>query len=156
MGHQAIDLKDLDADPGDDRLVYVGTDGDDDFSIDGLGVVQRTGHVSVNASDLGSVTLQLLNGNDLATVAASSLFAGGVLVEASTSDTAGDAVIVTGRTGVSTVLDLAASTVTGVVGGTVTLTGVEDLTINDDGGSDTININEVGRGQQLEASNRFR
>ncbi|MDA1055059.1 MAG: dockerin type I domain-containing protein [Planctomycetota bacterium] len=144
----SLDLNDADS-TDNDRLIYAGGSGDDAFSVSGLGDVQRAGHVHVNAADLGALTLRLLSGNDAATVAASTLFADGIWIEGGTSDVAGDVVTVTGRAAVNTALDLATGTITGVVGGPIRLTGVEDLTIHEDGGAETIAINEVGAASSL-------
>ncbi len=144
----SLDLNDADA-TDDDRLIYIGSNGDDVFGVTGAGDVQRTGHVLVNVADLAGLTLQLLSGNDAVSVAPSTLFAGGIRIEAGDSDSTGDTVTVTGRTSVNTVLDLAAATISGVVGGTIQLASVENLTINDDGAIDTIDINEVGAASML-------
>ncbi|MCB0073272.1 MAG: hypothetical protein KDE20_17505, partial [Caldilineaceae bacterium] len=150
----SLTLLDGDADPGDDRLVYEGTSGDDAFSVSGLGVVQRTGHVSVNAADLGALTLQLLTGNDSVSIAASGLFAGGINVQGGDSDPTSDSVTLTGRDNTADdnlVVSLSAGTVTGLVGGTITLTGVEDLTVNANGAmmKDEIDVTGLGGSTSL-------
>ena len=148
----SIDLEDGDADPGDDSLVYLGTSGDDVFTITTAGLVQLAGHVNVDASDLDDVTLETLDGNDWVSVDPSDLFAGGLRIEGGSSDASSDTLQVDADGTEAVVLDFndatsvpaGATTIDGIIGGStgkITITGTEDVRV--DGADDVANNFDV-------------
>ena len=80
-------------------------------------------------------------------------YTGGIAIHGG-NPSASDSVTLNGTAGVvadviSVTLAAAGDTVTGAVGGTVTLTGIELLTINSGLGNDTLSVNEFGAASDL-------
>ncbi|MCB9939631.1 MAG: hypothetical protein H6823_15420, partial [Planctomycetaceae bacterium] len=133
---------------GTDTAIVRGTDADDSFTVTINGEVILNGRVEISADAMNALTLQMLSGNDSASIATSSSFAGGLRIEGGDSDPASDRVTVTGTTGDDTIaVNLLAQSVTGIVGGTITLAGVEELTVNGNGqttNGDDIDVSNLG------------
>ena len=119
--------------------VVQGTAGDDsiDVSATGIVTVSNTKGVVLNTFDASAFPILLINtlgGNDTVTIAPSALFAGGITVLGGTGTQTVDA----STGGGSSTVDFGAGTVSGVVGGLITLDNI--TTLNLDAGAGDITV----------------
>ncbi len=113
--------------------VIQGTSGDDHISVSAAGIVtvSNSNNVIQNTFDASAFTSLLINGlggDDTIDIAPSGLFGGGVTVIGGEPSQGSDTVNVTTPT--NSTIDFSNSTITGVVGGSVSLVGVETLNVN--------------------------
>lgn len=147
-----------DPDAGDaDRIVYDGTAGNDSFTVtdNTVDLVNGAGnHVDLTQTNVEALTLNGFDGDDTFTINASALWTGGIVVSAG-NPSASDNVILNGTAAADVIaLTLAATgdTVTGVVGGPILLTDVENLTVNSLGGDDTLTVDNLGGTTDLDTA----
>ena len=99
---------------------------------------------SVDVSGYANLVLDLLGSNDTVTFAAdSALFANGVNIVGG-----GSGYTVTAPTGAASTLDLSNNSVTGIVGGSVTLSGIGHLVLNG-AGATAVTVNNYGAASTL-------
>jgi hypothetical protein len=133
-------------------VVVNGTEQDDTFTVSGTGIVtvRNAGGVVVQSYDLtgaAQIVLNGLSGDDTFNI--SGTFAGTIQVIGGSNGNGSDTLNVSG-TNVS--VDLGASTVSGVIGGTISFTGVEHLgvtatgniTVIGTGGADALSVTPTG------------
>ena len=132
-------------------LIYNGTGANDTFAV--TGVAGPKGHVALNnqlpveTANVATLTLNGLDGDDSFTVTASANLPYTAINLNGGDPSGSDNVTLNGTAGADTIgLTLAATgdTVSGVIGGPVTLVDVENLTINSLGGADTLSVTNLG------------
>jgi hypothetical protein len=129
--------------------VIQGTGGDDTITVDANGVVSvwnLLGFVnSVDVSGFNALVINALGGNDTIDIEASGLFPGGITLLGGESDPSSDSLVAHTAPGVGAELDFQTDTLSGIVGGPVTIRGVEDLTISgQDGSADDVTVRNYG------------
>ncbi len=138
-----------------DRLVYDGTAGNDTFTVTGNTIVLSNANgtrVSVSQTNVEALTLNGFDGDDAFTINASALYPGGIDVNGG-NPSGSDNVTLNGTAGPDTIALTLAPTgdiVTGVVGGPIVLTSVENLTVNSLAGNDTLSTNNLGGTSDLQ------
>ena len=145
---------------GTDRLVYNGGQGNDNFSVNSSGVigyqsdttslVGGTTHIPLNLPTAGNlVEAALLNGfdgDDNFIVSPSALFTSGLAIVAG-NPSGSDRVTLNGTAAAEVInltLNSANDSVTGIVGGTIILNAVEDLTFSTGTGDDALTVTNLG------------
>ncbi|MAE61950.1 MAG: hypothetical protein CMJ49_11415, partial [Planctomycetaceae bacterium] len=119
-------------------LVVTGTADDDTVTLTATELTVNGNVTNVAGFDAAgnSLVLNLLGGNDTVTIESSALFPAGVTVNGGDSDQQSDSVTVNDASNGPVAIDFALGTVAGIVGGPITLDGIEDLTVNGvDGGT---------------------
>ena len=128
-------------------VVVDGTQYDDIITVSAAGVVTVADHNGVvintfNLAGAGALVINGLSGNDTINVSPSALFAGGISIFGGEPSSGSDAVVVSGAT---PTINFAANQVTGIVGGAITLQGIESLTVNGtDGVLNAVTISGYG------------
>jgi len=140
-------------------LTVQGTEGDDTIVVSAAGIVTVNG-TDFDASAATSLVINSGGGDDAITLnsdGAATLFAGGITVVGGDNGDGSDSLTINGdnANAGAEVIGVALSTgqVTGIVGGTISLTGIEHLTVDAQGqagGTDTINVTEVGATSSLQ------
>jgi Ca2+-binding RTX toxin-like protein len=132
-------------------VVVEGTSANDTITVSAAGIVTVTNllgfNSSIDLSGFNSLIINALGGDDAISIAASTLFTGGIRVVGGEPGAGSDSLTVTGTAGNDNiVVDLATLQVTGVVGGLISLDGIEHLTVNGGGAAagDNIDINNFG------------
>lgn len=111
-----------------DTAVILGTSADDTITLSAAGLLRVTNLLgfdnTIDVSGFNSLVINGLGGNDNITIEPSALFAGGIRVIGSAGS---DRLTVSGAT---PTIDLVGNTISGIVGGNITTTGVETVTTN--------------------------
>ncbi|MDP6720786.1 MAG: hypothetical protein QGF59_19130, partial [Pirellulaceae bacterium] len=135
--------------------VIDGTSADDTITVSTAGIVTVTNNLgfnnSVNVAAFTTLILNTLGGNDSVSIDPSVLFTGGIRVIGGEPGTGSDSVQVDSGGAVTVTVDLSATpdTVSGIVGGSISLLGVENLAV--DGQDGTVNdFDVVGYGSSTD------
>ncbi|MDX1926571.1 MAG: dockerin type I domain-containing protein [Pirellulaceae bacterium] len=127
--------------------VIQGTEENDTITVSATGIVTVTNNLgfnsSVNVSGFNSIVINSNGGDDTITIAPSALFAGGIRVIGGSNGNGSDSLSLSGA---DLVVDLEANSVSGVVGGPVSFTGIEHLNVT---AAATILINGKSSADQL-------
>ncbi len=121
---------------GPGRTVVVdGTAADDHVSVDATGKVTVTNNLgftnTVDVSSFSTLVIDTLGGNDTIDIAASGLFAGGIRVIGGEPGQGSDTLNINATAaGLAATVDFSTNQVNGVVGGPISITGIEDLNLN--------------------------
>lgn len=110
--------------------VIQGTEENDTITVSAAGIVTVTNNLgfnsSVNVSGFNSIVINSLGGDDTITISPSALFAGGIRVIGGANGNGSDSLSLSGA---DPVIDLEANSISGVVGGPVSFTGIEHLNV---------------------------
>ena len=130
-----------------DTLVVNGTGGDDSVALDASGDILLNSQLTISAPGANALALDGLGGDDSINIASSALFVGGVTVNGGDNGDGSDDLTVSGTAGDDTiVVALATSSVTGVVGGPISVNGIENLTANGGGAAAGDDLDVTGFG----------
>ena len=109
--------------------------------------------LTISAPGAAALTLEGLGGDDSISIASSALYAGGINVNGGANGDGSDDLTVSGTAGNDTiVVALSTSSVTGVVGGPISVNGIENLVANGGGAvaGDDIDVTGLGAVSGLE------
>jgi hypothetical protein len=145
-----------------DKLIYNGTGTNDNFSVNvvGAGVINfsdnsnsilgGTPHISVTVPTAGNLieglVLNGLDGDDNYVINNSTLFSLGIALDGG-NPSASDSATINGSAAADIIgltLDSANDSISGIVGGPIILTSIENLVLNSQGGNDALTINSLG------------
>ncbi len=133
--------------------VIQGTNENDTITVTAAGLVTVTNSLgfsnSVDVSAFAALVINANGGDDSISIASSGLFANGITVLGGDNGTGSDLVTVADP---NVLIDLASNTLTNVVAGTITLSGVEDLVANGaDGSAEAFAITGYGAASDIQS-----